>query len=115
MGDEVVISTVVTPHPGKAVRKDAAFRLLAKRLADIGLGCVVVTLPVELALTGQRAPGTGLVPDSSGNPRYPPEDSIQYRIAPPKRQRKKPLLDAESTHQKSPGTPAFGTWRRPSD
>ena len=57
IGDEVVVSAVITPGPGKAVRKDAAFQILLERLADIGLGRVVVALAVELAGTGERVPG----------------------------------------------------------
>ena len=53
IGDEVVVSTIITPRPGKAVIKPAAFQILAKGLADIGLGGVVVAL----AGTGQRMPG----------------------------------------------------------
>ena len=33
---------VITPRPGKAVRKDAAFQIFAKGLADIRLGGVVI-------------------------------------------------------------------------
>ena len=54
-GDKVVVSTIVAPRPGKAVREDAAFQIFAKGLADIGLGGVVVALPVELACIGQPA------------------------------------------------------------
>jgi len=57
IGDEVVVSTIVTPRLGKTVRKDAAFQIFAKGLADIGLGGVVVALAVELAGTGQLKPG----------------------------------------------------------
>ena len=93
---------------------------LRRRLAEVTAPSSLTTPEpseaqlVELALTGQYVPIAGFAPDSSGNPRYPPEDSIRYLIAPPKRQRKKSLLDAESTHQKRPGTFAFGTWRHPS-
>ena len=52
IGDEIVVTAIVTPGSGKAVRKDAAFQIFAKGLADIGLGGVVVTLPVELAGAG---------------------------------------------------------------
>jgi len=38
IGHEVVMPTIVTPRPGKAMRKDAAFQILAKGLADIRLG-----------------------------------------------------------------------------
>ena len=44
---------VITPRPAKAVGEDAAFQILAKGLADVGLGAVVVALAVELAGTGQ--------------------------------------------------------------
>jgi hypothetical protein len=37
--------------------KDAALQILAKRLTDIGLGGVVISLAVELAATGQLTPG----------------------------------------------------------
>jgi hypothetical protein len=56
IGDEVVVPAVTTADTGKAVRKDAAFQIFGKRLADIGLWRVVVTLPVELARTGQIKP-----------------------------------------------------------
>ena len=39
------------------MRKDAAFRVFAKRLADIRLWGVVVALTVELARTGGLMPG----------------------------------------------------------
>ena len=54
---------VVAPRPGKAVRKDAAFQILAKRLADIRLWGVVVALAVELACAGQRMPGLEVLGD----------------------------------------------------
>jgi len=38
IGHEVVMPTIVTPRPGKAMRIDAAFQILAKGLADIRLG-----------------------------------------------------------------------------
>ena len=46
--------------------EDAAFQIFAKRMADIGLWCVVVALAVELAGTGKFMPslevlGDGLV------------------------------------------------------
>ena len=56
-GDKVVVTTIVTPRPGKAVRKDAAFQIFAKGLADIRLGGAVVALAVELACAGQVKPG----------------------------------------------------------
>ena len=57
IGHEVVVPAVIAPGPGKAMGKDAAFQILAKRLTDIGLGGVVVALAVELAGTGQLKPG----------------------------------------------------------
>ena len=56
-GYEVVVSAIVAPGSGKAVREDAAFQIFAKGLADIGLWRVVVALPVELAGAGQLKPG----------------------------------------------------------
>ena len=61
IGDEVVMSTIVTPRPGKAMRKDAAFEIFAKGLADTGLGCVVVTLAVGLACADEFMPSLGMV------------------------------------------------------
>ena len=60
------MSAVITPRPGKAMGKDAAFQILAKRLTDIGLGGVVVALAVELAGAGKlklglKVLGYGLV------------------------------------------------------
>ena len=52
-GYEVVIPAVITAGTGK---KDAAFQIIAKGLADIGLWRVVVALPVELTGTCQRVP-----------------------------------------------------------
>ena len=46
IGHEVVVPAVITLRPGKAVGKDATFEVFAKRLADIGLGGVVVALAV---------------------------------------------------------------------
>ena len=57
IGGEVVVSTVIPPRPGKAVRKDAPFQIFAKGLADIWPWCVVVALAVELACTNQLKPG----------------------------------------------------------
>jgi hypothetical protein len=57
IGHEVVVPAIVTPGSGKAMCKDAAFQILAKGLADIGLGRVVVALAVELTATGQLKPG----------------------------------------------------------
>ena len=56
IGHAVVVSTIVTPRPGQAMRKDAAFRLLSKGLADIRPGGVVVALAVELIRAGQLKP-----------------------------------------------------------
>ena len=56
VGHKVVVATIITPGPGKAVRKDAAFQIFAKRLADKGLGCVVVALTVKLTGAGQLMP-----------------------------------------------------------
>ena len=63
IGDEVVVSTIVAPDSGKAVSKDAALQILAKGLADIGLGGVVIALAVELAGTGQLKPGLKMIGD----------------------------------------------------
>ena len=57
IGHEVVVPAVVTPRPGKAVGKNAALQILAKRLTDIGLWGVVIALPVELACTDEFMPG----------------------------------------------------------
>ena len=51
------MAAVATTHTGKAVGKDAAFQLLAKRLEHIGLWRVIVALPIELACTCQLKPG----------------------------------------------------------
>lgn len=48
--------TSVTPHPGKAVGKDAASRNLRRAWRTQGLG-VVVALAVEFDATGQLKPG----------------------------------------------------------
>ena len=48
---------VVTPCPGKAVRKDAGFQIFAKGLAHKGIWRVVVSLAVKLARAGQLKPG----------------------------------------------------------
>jgi hypothetical protein len=57
------MSAVIAPCSGKAMGKDAAFQILAKGLADIGLGGVVVALAVELAVTGQLKPGLDVFGD----------------------------------------------------
>ena len=36
--------TVITAGAGKALGEDTAFEVFAKRLADVGAGCVVITL-----------------------------------------------------------------------
>jgi len=51
------MTTVITAGPRKAVGKDAAFEVFAKRLADVGAWCVVITLAVELACAGELKPG----------------------------------------------------------
>jgi hypothetical protein len=63
------VAAVIAPGTGKAVINPAALQILAKGLADIGLGGVVVALPVELTGTGQLKPdlevfGYGLVEQS---------------------------------------------------
>ena len=57
------MSTIVTPRPGKAVGKNAAFQIFAKGLADIRLWGVVVALAVELTGTGQLKPGLEVLGD----------------------------------------------------
>jgi len=57
IGDEIVVPTVATPRPGKAVGKDATLQIFAERLTHEGPGGVVVPLPVELAGTCQLTPG----------------------------------------------------------
>ena len=63
IGDEVVVPAVITPRPGKAMGKDSALQILAKRLMDIGLGAVVVALAVELTGAGQLKPGLEVFSD----------------------------------------------------
>ncbi len=60
---QVVVPTIFTPRPGKAVGKNAAFQILAKGLADIGLMGVVVALAVELARAGKFMPGLEVLGD----------------------------------------------------
>ena len=55
-GHEVVVSTVAAAGAGKAVGKDAAFEVFAKRLAHIWFGGAVIALSVELACTGELKP-----------------------------------------------------------
>ena len=57
IGDEVVMPAVIAPGSGKAMRKDAAFQILAESLADIRPWGVMVALAVELASTGEFMPG----------------------------------------------------------
>ena len=53
-GYEVVVPAVGAAGAGKGVGEDAALQIFAKRLADIGLGGVVVDLPVKLACAGKK-------------------------------------------------------------
>ena len=53
---KVVMATIVTAGAGKTVGKDPTFEVFAKRLADVGLWCVVVALAVKLACAGQLKP-----------------------------------------------------------
>ena len=55
------MSTIVTPPPGKAVGKDAAFQMSAKGWADIRLWRVVVALAARLAGSDQRMPGLEVI------------------------------------------------------
>ena len=55
-GHQVVVPAVVTPCPRKAVGKDAALQILAKRLLDIGGPGVVLALAVELTGACQLQP-----------------------------------------------------------
>ena len=50
---EVVVPAVAAASAGKAMGKDAALQIFCKRLAHIGLGCVVIALAVELTRAGQ--------------------------------------------------------------
>src|SRR5450830_1241465 len=56
-GDMVVVPTVTTAGAGKAVHKDAAFQIFAKRLAHAGARRMVVALAAELAGASQVKPG----------------------------------------------------------
>ena len=53
----------ITPRPGKAVRKDAAFEVFAKGLPDIRFWCVVVALALKLACAGQLKLGLEVLGD----------------------------------------------------
>jgi hypothetical protein len=57
------VAAVITASTGKAVIKPAALQILAKGLADIGLGGVVVALAVELTGTGQLKLGVWAAED----------------------------------------------------
>jgi hypothetical protein len=61
IGHKIVVPAVITPGAGKAVGKNAAFEVFAKRLAHIGLGSAVVALPIELTCTGHLQPGLKVV------------------------------------------------------
>lgn len=54
---------VVAAGAGKAVSEDAALQILLEGFAHIGLGAVVVALPVELARAGQLKPGLVVLSD----------------------------------------------------
>ncbi len=56
-GHRVAVRAVSAAGAGKPVGKDAAVQVLGKRFAYIRLGGAVVTLPVELACTGELKPG----------------------------------------------------------
>ena len=60
IGHEVVVSAVITPGAGKAVGKDAAFEVFAKRLADIGLG-VIECKPDALSIRARLETFLGLL------------------------------------------------------
>jgi len=52
-GDQEVVPAVVTPDAGKAVGKDAALQIFAKRLLHIRGRSVVIALAVELSGAGE--------------------------------------------------------------
>ena len=56
-GDKVVVRAVAAAGACKAVGKDAALQVFAKRLAHKGLWRVAVALAVELTCTGELMPG----------------------------------------------------------
>ena len=64
-GDKEVVPTVCAACAGKAMRKDAALQIFAKRLADVGPWRVVVALTVELAGTYQLKPGLEVLGNSA--------------------------------------------------
>ena len=60
------MSAIVTPRSDKAMRKDAAFQIVAKSLAKKSLCGAVLALPVKLASAGKfmpsiKVPGNRLV------------------------------------------------------
>ena len=63
IGHKAVVSTIVTPPTGKAVGKDAAFEVLAKGLADVGLGGVVVALAIELTCVDSKPQSPPITPE----------------------------------------------------
>ena len=56
-GDQEVATAVIAAYPRKAVGKNAAFEVFAKRFLHVGGRGVVVALPVKLARAGQLQPG----------------------------------------------------------
>ena len=48
-GDQEVVATVIATPSRKAVGKDAAFEVLAKRLLNVGCRGVVITQAVKLS------------------------------------------------------------------
>jgi hypothetical protein len=56
-GHQKVVSAVIAASAGKAVGKDAALQVLLEGFAHIGLGAVVVALPLELPCAGLVKPG----------------------------------------------------------
>ena len=72
IGDEEVMPAVITGGLGKTVGKYAASKVFAKRLADKGLGRVVVALPVELSCTCQLMPSLKTFGNGYGRTTYTP-------------------------------------------
>jgi len=60
----VVVPTVTTAGAGKAVHKDAAFQIFAKRLAHAGARRMVVALAAEPAGAGQVKPDLKILASS---------------------------------------------------
>jgi len=56
-GALAVVPAVIAANPGKAVGKDAAFEVFAKRLLYVDRRGVVIALAVELAGASQLQPG----------------------------------------------------------